>query len=104
MEFVVIYCTVPKSDSKNIARRIVEKKYAACVSIIDKVHSIFSWDGEFCEENEQLLMIKTQRDMFEKVKFLIEELHPYNIPEVIAIPIVEGSSDYLKWINHELTN
>lgn len=103
MEFIVIYCTVPnKKEAQTIAKRLVERKYAACVSIIDKVHSVFSWDGEICEENEMLLMIKTKRELFGKVQLLIEELHSYNVPEVIALPIIEASDTYLKWVEHEV--
>ena len=104
MEPIVIYCTVPtKKEATEIAKHLVAKKYAACVSIIDKVHSVFSWDGEMCEENELLLIIKTEKERFDRVKETINDMHSYNIPEVIALPIVEGSENYLQWIHHELT-
>lgn len=102
MEFIVIYCTVPnKKEGKLIAKALVEKKLAACVSIIDKVDSIFSWDGELCEENEALMVIKTRKDLFTKIQVRIQDMHSYNVPEIIAIPIVEADETYLKWLEHE---
>lgn len=102
MEFIVIYCTVPnKKEGKEIAKALVEKKLAACVNIVDKIESIFSWDGELCEEHEALMIIKTKQILFDKVNALIQGLHSYNVPEVIALPMVEADGNYLKWIEHE---
>ena len=102
MEFIVIYCTVPnKKEGKEIARILVESQLAACVNIIDKIESVFSWDGEFCEEKEALLIIKTKKELFENVKLMIQKLHSYTVPEVIALPIIEADETYLKWIAHE---
>jgi periplasmic divalent cation tolerance protein len=102
MEFIVIYCTVPnKKEGKDIAKILIESQLAACVNIIDKIESIFSWDGEFCEEKEALLIIKTKKELFENVKLMIKKLHSYTVPEVIALPIIEADEIYLKWIAHE---
>lgn len=102
MEFIVIYCTVPnKKEGKDIARALVSKKLAACVNIIDKVESVFSWDGKLCEEQEAMMIIKTKQELFDKVNALIQGLHSYNVPEVIALPFVEADEEYLKWIMHE---
>ena len=102
MEFIVIYCSVPnKKEGKEIAKILVESQLAACVNIIDKMESIFSWDGEFCEEKEALLIIKTKKELFENVKLMIQKLHSYTVPEVIALPIIVADDTYLKWIAHE---
>ena len=102
MEFIVIYCTVPnKKEGKEIAKKLIEKKLVACVNIVDKIESIFSWDGELCEETEALMIIKTKKELFDKVNAMIQGLHSYNVPEVIAIPMVEADEQYLKWIEHE---
>lgn len=102
MEFIVIYCTVPnKKEGREIAKYLVEKNLVACVNIIDKIESIFSWDGEMCEEKEALMIIKTKRELFDQVKPAIQKLHSYTVPEVIAIPIIEADDTYLKWIDHE---
>lgn len=104
MDIIVIYCTVPH-DKKNLAKEITEvllkHKLAACVSMIDKVRSVFSWDGEICEEKEILLMIKTRRSNYGKIKLVIEDINPYKVPEIIALPIVDCSEDYLKWLIKE---
>lgn len=102
MEFIVIYCTVPnKKEGKEIAKALVEHKLAACVNIIDKMVSIFSWDGKFCEEKEALLMIKTKKELFENAKLVIQKLHSYTVPEIISLPITQADETYLKWIEHE---
>ena len=99
---VVIYCTVPtKQDAKSIAKILLTQRLAACINIIDKVQSIFSWHDEICEEKELLMMIKTKSTLFDRVKQAIKLTHPYNIPEIIAIPIEQADSEYLEWINTE---
>ena len=102
MDIIVIYCTVPeKKLAKNITKVLMKHKLAACVSMIDNVKSVFSWEGEICEEKEILMMIKTRRTHYGKVKLVIEDMHPYNVPEIIALPIVDCSEDYLKWLVRE---
>lgn len=102
MEYIVIYCTVPnKKEGKDIAKALVKNGLAACVNIVDKIESVFSWDGKLCEEREALLIIKTKQELFTKINHTIQKLHSYNVPEVIALPIVEADETYLKWIEHE---
>ena len=98
----MINCTVPnKKVAKEITKILMKHKLAACVSMVDKVQSVFSWDGEVCEEKEILMMIKTRRANYGKIKLVIEDLHPYTVPEIIALPIVDCSEDYLKWLVNE---
>lgn len=102
MDIIVVYCTVPtKKLAKDITKVIMKHKLAACVSMIENVKSIFSWEGEICEEKEILMMIKTRRTNYGKIKLVIEDMHSYNIPEVIALPVVDCSEDYLKWLVRE---
>lgn len=102
MDIIVIYCTVPsKKLAKDITKVLMKHKLAACVSMVDNVKSVFSWDGEICEEKEILMMIKTRRANYGKVKLVIEDMHSYNVPEIIALPIVDCSEDYLKWLVKE---
>lgn len=102
MEAVVIFCTVPnKSEAKKISKVILESKLAACVSVIDKVDSHFSWNGEVCNESECLLIIKTKKELFGELEAIIKDLHSYNVPEIIGLPVIVGSEDYLGWIEHE---
>ena len=102
MDIIGINCTVPnKKIAKDITKVLMKHKLAACVSMIENVKSVFSWDGEICEEKEILLMIKTRRANYGKVKLVIEDLHTYTVPEIIALPIVDCSEDYLKWLVKE---
>ena len=102
MDIVVIYSTVPsKKMAKEITRILMKHKLAACVSMMDNVRSVFSWDGEICEEKEVLLMIKTRRSHYGKVKLVIEDVNSYVVPEIIALPIIDCSEDYLKWLVKE---
>ena len=99
---IVVYCTVPtKQDAKSIAKILLTQRLAACINIIDKVQSIFSWHDEICEEKELLMMIKTKSTLFDRVRQAIKLTHPYNIPEIIALPIEQADSEYLEWINTE---
>ena len=103
MDAIVIYCTVPdKRIAQEISKYLVKHHLAACVSAIDKVESVFSWDGEMEKEKEILLMIKTLRTNFEKIRDVISDLHPYNVPEIIALPIVDCSKEYHQWLIHEV--
>ena len=102
MDIIVIHCTVPsKKIAKEITKILMRHKLAACVSLIENVKSTFSWDGEICEEKELLMMIKTRRTNYGKIKLVIEDMHPYNVPEIIALPVVDCSEDYLKWLVKE---
>lgn len=102
MDIIVINCTVPnKKIAKSITKILIKHKLAACVNMIDKVTSIFSWEGEICEEKEVLLLIKTRRSNYGKIKLVIEDMHPYTVPEIVALPIVDCSEDYLKWLVRE---
>ena len=102
MDILVINCTVPnKTLAKEITKVIMKHKLAACVSMIENVRSTFSWEGEICEEKEVLMLIKTRRENYGKIKLVIEDMHTYNVPEIIALPIVDCSEDYLKWLVKE---
>jgi periplasmic divalent cation tolerance protein len=102
MDIIMIYCTVPnKKLAKSITKVIMKHKLAACISMIENVKSVFSWDSEICEEKEIMMMIKTKRDNYGKIKLVIEDMHSYSVPEIIAVPIVDCSEDYLKWLIKE---
>lgn len=102
MDIIVIYCTVPKKKlAKDITKVLMKHKLAACVSMVENVKSVFSWEGEICEEKEIMMMIKTRRANYGKIKLVIEDMHDYSVPEIIALPIVDCSEDYLKWLIQE---
>ena len=81
-----------------IAKTLVESKLAACVNIIPKVRSVYEWEGEISEEEEFLLIIKTTEQQKEDLKATLGEIHPYEVPELIFLPITDGLPDYLNWV------
>ena len=97
--FLIVYCTVPDAGSgRMIAETVVKEGLCACVNRIPGVMSHFIYEGKYFEEPEELLVIKTVYDAFEKLKERIETLHPYDIPEIIATDIAEGNESYLAWL------
>lgn len=101
-EFIVVYVTAGSADeAERLASSLVEERLAACVTLIRDVQSIYRWEGRIERSAEALLIIKTRRDVFEALKSKVEELHTYAVPEVIALPILEGNSGYLQWLNEQ---
>lgn len=99
MNFIMVYCTIDTADNaKNIAKSLVQEKLAACVNILPSVYSIYKWENEVTEDSEFLLLIKTKKDLFDKLKNRITELHPYSIPEIIGVDISYCSEAYLSWL------
>jgi periplasmic divalent cation tolerance protein len=89
-------------EAAKIARSLVEKKLAACVNVMPAVRSFYRWKGVIEDEQESLLVIKSSRALFNDLRVEIEKLHSYEVPEVIAVPIVDGSEGYLEWLDREL--
>src|SRR5690348_2917223 len=97
-KIVVLVTTSGVRQAKKIARALVGEKLAACANVITAVRSIYRWEGKVAEENECLMIIKTTRDKFDEVRARVERLHGYSVPEVIALPIVDGAPNYLAWL------
>ena len=96
---IVCYITAPNEDEAlNIARALVENRLAACANIIKNVRSIYSWKGAVEDDAEVLMIVKTRKPLFHKLSEKVKELHSYDVPEVIALPIIDGSEDYLEWL------
>lgn len=96
-DFFVILCTTGVEESEKIAKVLVEERLAACVNVAD-VNSYYRWEGEFCKDKEALLIIKTEKSMIDSIIERIKEVHSYELPEIIAIPIVAGYDKYLAWV------
>lgn len=90
--------TSSQEDAERIARTLIEKRLAACVQIVAPVKSVYRWKGNIETVQEWLCLIKTTGDLFQQVSQTIRAIHPYETPEIIAIPIIDGSPDYLCWI------
>jgi periplasmic divalent cation tolerance protein len=96
---VVVLVTAPSADvAAAIARAVVEERLAACGNVLPAVRSIYRWQGEVQDEAEALLILKTQRRRFPELRDRILALHPYEVPEVLALPVEAGSDAYLDWI------
>jgi len=89
-------------EAARIARVLVEKRLAACVNVMPAGRSFYRWKGVIEDEQESLLVIKSSRSMFDQLRVEIEKLHSYEVPEIIAVPIVDGSEGYLEWLEREL--
>jgi periplasmic divalent cation tolerance protein len=98
-ENIAVFITAPNEDlAVMIARSLVEARLAACANIIKGVHSIYRWQGKVEDDSEVFMIVKTRRELFDKLKSKVKELHSYEVPEIIALPITAGSGDYLKWL------
>ncbi len=99
-EEIVIFITAPNEDeAAGIARAVVEARLAACVNIARNIRSIYSWQGKIEDDTEVLMIVKTRKNLFDALSAKVRELHSYDVPEIIALPIIDGSEKYLKWIN-----
>lgn len=96
---IVILCTVPNRDvADKLARLLVDKRAAACVNILGEVTSVYRWKGEVTTDVELQLVIKTTSSQFTNVETLVRANHPYEVPELIALPVSLASADYLAWL------
>lgn len=96
---LIILCTCPdRTTAERIAETVVSERLAACVNIVPGLTSIYRWEGQIQREVELLLLIKTRQEIYSLLEARIRELHPYQVPEIIALPIQTGSVAYLDWI------
>jgi len=101
-QFIVIFVTAAnRVEAEQIGQFLVEKKLAACCNIVDSIYSIFHWERKICQDNEVMLMLKTVKKNFDLIVTEVKKLHSYETPEIIALPIIAGSDDYLNWIRKE---
>ncbi|MGQ0812768.1 MAG: divalent-cation tolerance protein CutA [Nitrospiraceae bacterium] len=103
-EIVVFVTTSSYEEARKIGNLMVEARLAACASIVEKVRSIFRWEGKISEEQESLIIFKTSADLFEALEERVKKNHSYIAPEIVGLPIVVGSQSYLTWIRDETRN
>jgi periplasmic divalent cation tolerance protein len=102
---IVVFNTCSSmEEAQRVARALVEKRLAACVNIIPGVRSVYRWEDVIEDDEEVLLAIKTSRALLDEVRAEIDKLHSYEIPEVLALPVVDGSERYLAWMSRELAH
>jgi periplasmic divalent cation tolerance protein len=103
MSYIVVIMTTPnKEEAAKIVRSLVRERLIACANIVGPVSSVFWWQGKIDEENEFLILMKSHKNPFERISERIMEIHSYDVPEIIALPIIEGSPPYLDWLKTSL--
>ena len=103
-ERVVALSTVATAeDAERIARVLVERRLAACVNVVPKVVSVYRWKGEICRDEELLLVVKTRRERLDALREAVVGLHPYEVPELVALPIEAGHEPYLAWLDDSVS-
>ena len=96
---LVVLCTCPNpEEASRLARGLVENRYAACVNIFPQIRSIYRWQGETQDEEEVLMIIKTSTRAFTALRAWLLDNHSYDVPEILALPVAQGSQDYLDWL------
>ena len=99
---IVVLTTCQPDDAERIARHLVENRVAACVNIVENARSIYRWQGEVAADRESLLVIKSRRDLFAALETELRKVHNYEVPELIALPVVEGAAAYLAWLDESI--
>ncbi len=98
----VVYISIPHDEAEKMARELVEQRLAACVNVVPRIRSYFWWDDAVQEDDEALLIVKTTQRKFKQLTAYVIENHPYELPEIIALPLVEGSGEYVAWVKREV--
>jgi periplasmic divalent cation tolerance protein len=96
---VVVFVTAGSAEEgRRIGRALVEQELAACVNVTSPVRSLYHWKGQIADDEEVLLVIKTSRALFDRLRREVEKLHSYQVPEVLCLPVIDGSPNYLNWL------
>ncbi len=98
----VVTTTEHREEAESIARALVEERLAACVQVIGPISSIYRWRGAIQSAQEWQCWIKSRRDLYDQIEETIRRLHPYEVPEILAVPVLAGSASYLTWLDDEV--
>ncbi len=102
MDIRVVYITCANiEEAKKIGREIVEKRFAACANIIDKIESFYWWEGKLQEDKEALIIAKTKSSLVNELIKKVKDIHSYECPCIVTLPVLEGNTDFLEWIIEE---
>ena len=96
---IILITAGSEEEAHRIAASLVKGKKAACVNIVPRVDSLFWWEGKLDSARESLLLVKTKASLFPEIVELVKRTHSYEVPEIIALPIIAGTEDYLKWLD-----
>ena len=101
----LVFCTCPDNETAlELATAVVTAKLVACVNVLPRMTSVYAWEGRVESAEEHMLLMKTHTALFEELELFIRHRHPYNVPEIITVPIAQGSGDYLSWISSWVGN
>jgi periplasmic divalent cation tolerance protein len=101
---IVIFVTAgSEAEAEAIAKALVEERLAACVNMLSPIRSLYRWEGKVADDREWLLLIKTRVERFAAVEARVKALHSYQVPEVIALPIVAGAEEYMRWLRESVS-
>lgn len=104
-EYIQIMTTVAqKEDAKALAEAVLESRLGACVQIVGPITSMYWWEDDIDKSSEYLCIIKSRQDKYHKLEQAIRAVHSYDVPEILAVPVIAGGKDYLKWLDNELKN
>jgi periplasmic divalent cation tolerance protein len=99
---LLVFTTLPSADkAAELAKLLVNERLVACANLLPAIRSIYRWQGELHDENEVLVLLKTRAEHLERLKLRILEVHPYEVPEVLAVPVESGYQPYLDWLAGE---
>ena len=101
--YLVLSTVASAEDGERLARTLVEQGVAACVNVVPGLTSFYRWEGKVQRDEERLLVIKTRADRFEDLRRVLVDLHPYEVPELIALPVATGHAPYLAWLDESLS-
>jgi len=97
----VVFISIPRDEANKLARTLVEKRLAACINIVPKIESYFRWVNKVEHDEEALLIAKTTQQRIDELMLYVQANHPYELPEVISLPLSEGLPDYVAWVKKE---
>jgi periplasmic divalent cation tolerance protein len=101
-QVILVLCTFPDAEkARQIGTLVVERQLAACVNLVPGIESIYEWEGKVCLEAEVMGVFKTSADRFEALMDALVEVHPYEVPEVVALPVTKGSAPFLDWVRRQ---
>lgn len=98
----VVYISIPHDEADKMALELVQQRFAACINVVPRIKSYFWWDDAVQEDDESLLIVKTTQEKMPKLMEYVIANHPYELPEIIALPISEGSPEYIAWVRREV--
>jgi len=97
----VVFISIPRDQANAFAKKLVEKRLAACINIVPRIESYFWWDDAVQYDEEALLIVKTANERFDQLMTFVKETHPYDLPEIISMDLAAGLPEYIAWVRHE---